>query len=245
MQTSIISWTKHTWNPVHGCSKVSAGCKNCYAEAISLRYGITDQPWTKQNESKNVLLKAHKLREPFSIKEPSFVFVNSMSDLFHSLIPNDYRRQIFDVMNKCSQHVFQVLTKRPEELVKWDYGWSENIWMGVSVENKKATERIDLLRQSAAKLKWISFEPLLEDVGTLNLTGIDWAVVGGESGQSFREMDHAWARSIRDQCVEQGVAFFFKQSSHRFTERGTSLIESDGRKTIWQQFPHQKTFSRK
>lgn len=237
MNNSIISWTKHTWNPVHGCSRVSAGCRNCYAERISLQKGFTKKPWTKQNEKDNILLKPHKLREPYSLKEPSFIFVNSMSDLFHPVIPDEYRRQIFDIMNDLPKHIFQVLTKRPELAIKWNYGWADNIWMGVSVENKKALGRIDLLRECSAKLKWISFEPLLEDLENVNLIDISWAVVGGESGPGFRPMDHKWARNIRNQCILQNVAFFFKQSSNFFTERGCELIEEDGTKTIWQQFP--------
>jgi len=237
MNKSIISWTKHTWNPVHGCSRVSEGCRNCYAERISLQKGFTKKPWTKPNEAENVLLKEHKLKEPYKLKEPTFIFVNSMSDLFHPVIPEDYRKRIFDVMNDNPQHVFQVLTKRPELAAEWDYGWADHIWMGVSVENKRALLRIDLLRECQAKIKWISFEPLLEDLGEINLENIAWAIVGGESGPDFRPMDHAWARNIRDACVSQEVAFFFKQSAHFFTERDTELLEEDGSKTIWRQMP--------
>lgn len=238
MNNSIISWTKHTWNPVHGCSHVSDGCKHCYAEKISIKYGFTKKPWTKQNEINNVLLKPHKLREPYKLKEPSFIFVNSMSDLFHELIPNDYRKQIFDIMNDLPQHTFQILTKRPKAATKWNYKWSDNIWMGVSVENKKSLYRIDELRKCNAKTKWISFEPLLESLGKINLTNINWVIVGGESGQRFRKMDHAWAREIRDQAIKHNIAFFFKQSSAFVTERGTRLEEIDGSKTIWNQMPH-------
>jgi len=237
MNNSIISWTKHTWNPVHGCSRVSDGCRNCYAERISLQKGFTKKPWTKPNEADNVLLKEHKLKEPYKLKEPSFIFVNSMSDLFHPIIPEDYRKRIFDIMNDLPQHVFQVLTKRPELAAQWEYGWADHIWMGTSVENKKALPRIDFLRECAAKIKWISFEPLLEELGEINLADISWAIVGGESGPGYRPMDHAWARNIRDICINQGVAFFFKQSAHFFTERGTELIEEDGTKTVWHQIP--------
>lgn len=237
MNETIISWTKRTWNPVHGCSRVSEGCRNCYAEAISQRYGYTTKPWTRANEKFNVRLQAHKLKEPYRLTEPSLIFVNSMSDLFHPVIPDEYRRRIFDVMNDLPQHTFQILTKRPELAAEWHYGWSTNVWMGVSVENRKALGRIDLLRRCEAKLKWVSFEPLLEDLGRINFAGISWCVVGGESGPAYRRMDHAWARAIRDQAVSAGVAFFFKQSAALVTERGTELVEADGSRSVWRQMP--------
>ena len=241
MQSTKIAWTNITWNPVHGCSKVSDGCLNCYAETLSLRRGWTRLPWTGENASENIQLKPKKLREPYRLKEPSRVFVNSMSDLWHPLIPDDYITQVFQVMNDLPQHVFQILTKRPRRAARWQGLWSDNVWMGTSVENRKTLFRIDQLRECRAKTLFLSLEPLLEDLGELNLDRIDWVIVGGESGSNYREMEHAWARDIRDQCVEKGVAFFFKQSAAYRTETGTELEEDDGTKTTWQQYPDTPT----
>jgi protein gp37 len=237
MNKSAISWTTVTWNPVHGCSRVSEGCRNCYAERLSLERGWTQKPWTGANASSNVSIKRHKLNEPLKLKEPSRIFVNSMSDLFHPLIPDDYIAEVFDVMNKCPHHVFQVLTKRPERAAKWTYGWATHIWMGTSVEEQRVTHRIDTLRTCAAHVKFISAEPLISPLDNANLSGFDWLIVGGESGDSFRPMPHAWARTIRDLCLAQGVAFFFKQSAARRTELGTSLLHEDGTFWTWHQFP--------
>lgn len=241
MNKSIISWTTVTWNPTHGCHKVSEGCRNCYAEKLSLKYGWTKKPWTAPNASENVLLKPHKLNDPLKVKEPSRIFVNSMSDLFHELVPDDYRRQIFDIMNRCPQHVFQILTKRPERAAAWDYGWSDNIWMGTSVESAKVAHRIDALRNCAAAVKFISAEPLIAPLGPVNLTGIDWVIVGGESGPDAirRNMPHAWARDVRNQCLSANVAFFFKQSAAYRTELGCALHHGDGTFWKWEQWPDQ------
>ena len=142
-----ISWTDVTWNPIHGCSRVSAGCDNCYAETLSRRMKLTQKAWTGENAKENVQLKPHKLREPYTEKEPYRIFVNSMSDLWHPLVPDAYITQIFDVMHECPQHTFQILTKRPRRAAKWQGHWSENIWQGVSVENQKTLHRIDTLRE--------------------------------------------------------------------------------------------------
>ena len=237
MRETKISWAKTTWNPVHGCSKVSPGCDRCYAENLSLRRGWTKKAWTGENAKENVQVKPHKLKEPYTWKEPCRAFVNSMSDLFHPLIPNDYLAQVFAVMNDLPQHVFQVLTKRPRHAARWQGPWTENIWMGTSIEDRKRLYRIDQLRGCPAQTRFLSLEPLLEDLGELNLTGIHWVIVGGESGKDYRPMRMDWVRNIRDQCVSAGVAFFFKQSAAPRTEMGTELIEADGRKTIWRQFP--------
>ena len=237
MRETKISWASTTWNPVHGCSKVSDGCLNCYAETLSLRYGWTKKEWTGENAKDNVMLKPHKLREPYTYKKPSRVFVNSMSDLWHPQVPDDYLAKIFAVIYDLPQHVFQVLTKRPRRAARWQGQWTENIWMGTSVENKKTLFRIDQLRECSAKVRFLSLEPLLEDLGEIDLTGIHWVIVGGESGSGYREMDHAWARAIRDQCQEKGVAFFFKQSAAYRTEMGTALEELDGTTSVWQQYP--------
>ena len=237
MQSTKISWADNTWNPVHGCSKVSAGCDNCYAETLSLRYGITKKAWTGENTDANIQLKPKKLRDPYKLKQPSRVFVNSMSDLFHPKIPVEYREQIFDVMRDCPQHIFQVLTKRPRGAARYAGEWTQNIWQGTSVENRATLHRINSLRECGAKVRFLSLEPLLEDLGELNLDGIHWVIVGGESGKGFRPMPHEWARSLRDQCVEKGVPFFFKQSAAYRTEMGTELEEVDGTAIKWQQFP--------
>lgn len=237
MNNTLISWADSTWNPVSGCSRVSAGCDNCYAESISLRFGWTKKPWVGENAAENVVIKPHKLKEPYKLKQASRVFVNSMSDMYHPQVPDDFISQIFEVMNYLPQHVFQILTKRPRRAAKWPGPWSENIWQGTSVENRKVLYRIDQLRECGAKTRFLSVEPLLEDLGELDLDGIHWVIVGGESGRGYRNMDHAWARDIRDQCVEKGVAFFFKQSAAYRTEMGTELEEADGSKTTWNQFP--------
>lgn len=237
MNATKISWTDATWNPVHGCSKVSAGCDNCYAETLSRRYGFTIKPWTTENAPENIQLKPHKLQEPYRLKAPSRVFVNSMSDLFHPKIPTEYRERVFDVMRDCQQHIFQVLTKRPRGAARYTGEWTPNIWQGTSIENRATLHRIDALRKTDAKVRFLSLEPLLEDLGDLDLTGIHWVIVGGESGKGFRPMPHEWARNIRDQCVDAGVAFFFKQSAAYRTEMGTLLEEADGTLTEWQQFP--------
>ena len=237
MNQSKISWTDKTWNPTSGCSKVSAGCENCYAETLSLRMKLTTKAWTGENASENVTIKPHKLKEPYALKQPSRVFVNSMSDIFHPIVPDAFIADVFQVMNDLPQHTFQILTKRPRRAAKWQGQWAENIWQGTSVENRKTLHRIDALRECRAKVKFLSLEPLLEPLGELDLTGIDWVIVGGESGKGFRPMSHAWAREIRDQCVAKGIAFFFKQSASYKNETGTQLIETDGSLTTWHQFP--------
>lgn len=236
--STLISWTKETWNPTTGCSKISAGCANCYAERISHRFNYTSKKWNEANAAENIVLHPERLNQPKRMKEGKRIFVNSMSDLFHPLVPDDFIRQVFDVMHDCPQHIFQVLTKRPERAAKWPGMWTENIWMGTSIENKAVIDRLDILRHCEAQTLFVSFEPLLEDLGLIDLSGIDWAIVGGESGPNFRRMDHAWARNIRNQCRKFGTAFFFKQSSHYYTERGTQLIEQDGTKSTYQEFPN-------
>lgn len=237
MNKSAISWTTVTWNPVHGCSMVSEGCRNCYAATLSLRRGWTKKPWIHANSDDNVMLKPHKLKEPLKLKEPSRIFVNSMSDLFHENVPDDYIRQVFDIMEECPHHVFQVLTKRPERARSWGYKWGDNVWMGTSVEDNRVKHRIDSIRECGAKVKFISAEPLIAPLTGIDLTGIDWLIVGGESGKGYRKMPHSWARDIRDACLKYDTAFFFKQSSAFRTEMGTSLRHEDGTFYQWQQFP--------
>lgn len=258
MQSTKISWAKVTWNPIHGCSKVGTECEFCYAESLSLRYNMTNAPWTRANAAQNVRLKPHKLREPLRLKEPSEVFVNSMSDLFHPLVPDAYIHQIFDVMEQCPQHTFQVLTKRPERAAKWSR-WLTNVHMGASIGIGQATKRLEFLRAckaNGAAIVWVSAEPLIGAWGNVDISGIDWVVVGGESGQHMakaermrfggdprsvqpRWLDMAWAREIRDLCVANGTAFYFKQDSGIRTEMRPWLIESDGSRWQWHQKPGQ------
>lgn len=225
MQQSNISWTDYTWNPTHGYSRASAGCENCHAERISRQYGHTEHPWTAEHAEETVSIRPEKLDEPYRLDEPARVFVNSMSDLFHSVVPDEFIRKVFATIRNCPHVVFQVLTKRPGRAAHMSIDWPENVWMGTSVEDARVTERLDLLRSCEAGTLFISFEPLIGPVGTVDLSGFDWAIVGGESGpdDDRREMDHAWARAIYRQCREQDVAFYFKQSSARKSETGTAL----------------------
>ncbi len=242
MGKTIIAWTQQTWNPTTGCSHASDGCRFCYAETLSLRFGRSTLPWTAAHAAENVVLHPERLRIPYGWRQPSRVFVNSMSDLFHERIPDAFLTQVFAVMADLPQHVFQILTKRPERAATWAGPWPPNIWMGATVEDRKQVRRIAVLRQCAAQTRFLSCEPLLEDLGELDLTGIHWVIAGGESGMHMprhreRWMDHAWARHLRDQCVAQDVAYFFKQSSGVRTEMGTQLQEEDGTLSTWQQYP--------
>lgn len=239
MNKTVIGWTGRTWNPVHGCSHVSSGCLHCYAERLSLQKGFTSLPWTARNAAANVGLKPHKLSEPAQLKEPTRVFVNSMSDLFHPLVPDDYIARVFDVMAEVDHHVYQILTKRPERAATWPGPWPAHVWMGTSVEDQRAADiRLDHLRRCSAQVRFLSVEPMLGPIDLAGrLDGIHWVIVGGESGPGFRPMPHAWARQVRDACLEARVAFFFKQSAAYRTELGTSLREEDGTFWAWQQFP--------
>lgn len=241
--TTKIRWTQtrladgtvipgQSWNPVTGCSRVSSGCKHCYAEQLSLRFGWTKKAWTARNAEINVQLHPERLHKPYTWKRPTRVFVNSMSDLFHPLVPDEFIAQIFAVMCDLPQHTFQVLTKRPERALLWPGPWAPNIWMGTSVEDRRAVHRIQALRGCGAEVKFLSIEPLLGPLGPIDLTDIDWVIVGGESGRSYRPMNHNWAREIRDACVEAGVAFFFKQDSGPRTEMRPWLDNM-----IWEQYP--------
>jgi protein gp37 len=210
-QTSI-EWTEQTWNPTVGCTKISPGCQNCYAENMARRLKAMGVNGYK-NGFKLTLLP-ERLSDPLERKKPTIYFVNSMSDLFHEKIPNAYIRQVFDVMRKAPQHTFQVLTKRAERLVEFfgNYQASTNAWFGVTVENKHhGVPRIDKLRQVKAHVRFLSIEPLLEDLGALNLSGIHWVIVGGESGPKARLMKPEWVMNVKRQCEEQNVSFFFKQ----------------------------------
>lgn len=208
---SHIEWTDATWNPVTGCTKISPGCKHCYAERLSKRLKAMGQ--SNYRNGFELTLQPQMLELPLHWKSPKRIFVNSMSDLFHKEVPTDYIKRVFDVMNRAHWHQYQVLTKRSERVLELDkeLPWATQIWMGVSVETEKYKARIDDLRKTAAHVKFLSLEPLLGSLGKLNLRGIDWAIVGGESGPGARPVDHDWVTDIRDQCIKTGVAFFFKQ----------------------------------
>jgi len=208
---SKIEWTESTWNPVTGCTKISSGCKNCYAQRMAKRLKAMGQ--ANYANGFNVTIQPHMLELPLRWKTPQMIFVNSMSDLFHEKVTDNFISQIFDVMNRAHWHIFQVLTKRSDRLLNLSplLNWAPNIWMGVTVENEDYTFRIDHLRKTEALTKFLSLEPLLGPLSDLNLKGIDWAIVGGESGPNARPMKKEWATDILHQCERQNVLFFFKQ----------------------------------
>ena len=211
MSKSKIEWTESTWNPVSGCTKVSRGCDNCYAERMAMRLKAMG---TRGYENGfEVTLHPHALEKPLNMKKPQVIFVNSMSDIFHDKIPDEFIFQIFDVMNRAHWHTFQVLTKRPKRLAKLadKLNWTDNIWMGVTVEANEYVGRVDYLRSSPAKVKFLSLEPLIDFVDKLDYTGIDWVIVGGESGFGARVMQKEWVEEIRIRCSEENIPFFFKQ----------------------------------
>lgn len=213
MAQSSIEWTEMTWNPVTGCTKISEGCKNCYAESFTRR--LKAMGVKKYEDGFHIHVHPDSLNEPYSWKKSKIVFVNSMSDLFHEKVPVDFIQQVFQVMKDNPQHVFQVLTKRADILLYYDkeglLNWSHNIWMGVSVENDWNKNRIDLLSKTGARTKFLSCEPLIGPINKMNLEFIDWVIVGGESGLNARPMKREWVIDIKEQCMDNGVAFFFKQ----------------------------------
>lgn len=214
MAKSSIEWTELTWNPVTGCSKVSAGCKFCYAEVMSKR--LQSMGLEKYKDGfKKVNVHPKTLRDPYNWKGSKMVFVNSMSDLFHPDVPLDFIQQVFEVMRSNPQHVFQILTKRADILHYYDeegwLNWTHNIWMGVSVEDSRVTNRIDLLSKTSARVKFLSCEPLIGPLPNLNLDKIDWVIVGGESGRKPRPMKKSWVVEIKQQCENLRTPFFFKQ----------------------------------
>ena len=218
---SKIEWTESTWNPVRGCTRVSEGCRFCYAERIAARFsgkGMAYEGLAKNTKAgprwtQKVVLVPELLNAPLKWKKPRRIFVNSMSDLFHEKVELSDIQEVFAVMEKADRHQFQVLTKRAERLLEFNskLPWSPNVWMGVSVEDKHVTDRIDALRQTDAHIKFLSLEPLLGALPNLELDGIDWVIVGGESGPGAREMKEKWVIDIRDQCADAKVDFFFKQ----------------------------------
>lgn len=238
---SAIEWTDATWNPVTGCSKVSPGCAHCYAEKLSLRFGHSVLPWTPANAEQNVVLHPERLGVPQSWRQARMVFVNSMSDMWHPLVPAEFIDQVFSVMKDADRHTYQILTKRPELMKQWFEGpgtrWAEvplhNVWLGTSIENDRWVGRADELRATPAAVRFISAEPLLGPLPSLDLTGIDWLIVGGESGSSHRRMDQAWVRDLKSKAEAAGTAFFFKQWGGRTPKAGGRHL--DGR--TWDEYP--------
>lgn len=230
---SAIEWTETTWNPLTGCTKISPGCKHCYAERMSLRLQAMGQ--ANYANGFKLTLHEHMLDIPLRWRKPRVVFVNSMSDLFHKDVPEDFILRAFDVMRRACWHVFQVLTKRSDRLLELSakIDWPQNVWMGVSVERADYTFRMDDLRRVAARVRFLSLEPLLGPLEDLNLSGIEWVIVGGESGPGARPLRAAWVTNIRDQCLAARVPFFFKQWGGVFKSRGGRTLE--GR--TWDEMP--------
>lgn len=248
--SSRIEWTEATWNPVAGCSILSPGCTNCYAMRMAARLeamgmekyaGLTRKSGGRAKWTGKIKLDEASLELPKKWKRGRLIFVNSMSDLFHTDVPAAFVERVFRAMADAPQHTFQVLTKRPERLVELSarLPWPAHVWMGVSVENADYVERIDLLRRSGARVKFLSLEPLLGPLDDLDLTGIHWVIAGGESGPGCRPVEKAWVRSIRDQCKEAGVAFHFKQWGGINKKRAGRRL--DGR--TWDQLPAQPTMA--
>jgi len=235
MAKSSIEWTEMTWNPTTGCDKLSAGCKFCYAEVMSKRLHAMGVEKYKNNFK--ITVHEEELRTPYSWKKPRVVFVNSMSDLFHKDVPIHFIRRAFEVMKDNPQHIFQVLTKRADILRHYDregwLEWTPNIWMGVSVENSKVISRIDRLRETGAKVKFLSCEPLIGRLSNLKLAGIDWVIVGGESGRKLRPVKEEWVTDIRNQCLDANVAFFFKQWGGTNKKKTGRLLEGK----TWDEMP--------
>ena len=233
MSQSTIEWTESTWNPVTGCDDASPGCLNCYARRMARRLAAMGA--YNYRNGFEVTLQPQMLDRPLGWKKPQRIFVNSMSDLFHVEVPTDYIHKVFDTMKAAHWHQFQVLTKRSGRLFKLsrELPWPDNVWMGVSVENADYVRRIDHLRRSDAFVKFLSLEPLIGPLPRLDLAGIDWVIVGGESGPGARPMDAGWVRDIRDQCVDVGVAFFFKQWGGVFKKK--TGRELDAR--TWDEYP--------
>lgn len=230
---SAIEWTESTWNPLTGCTKISPGCQHCYAERMAKRLRAMGQP--NYANGFRLTLHEHVLAAPLGWKKPQMIFVNSMSDLFHRDVPLAFVLRVFDVMRQAHWHTFQVLTKRSERLLALDdaIDWPANVWMGVSVERQDYAFRIDHLRATHAQIKFLSLEPLLGPLPALNLNGIDWVILGGESGPGARPLDPVWVTEVRDQCLAAGVPFFFKQWGGVRKKRAGRMLE--GR--TWDEMP--------
>lgn len=234
--SSKIEWTESTWNPVTGCTKCSAGCEHCYAATLAHRLKAMGN--IRYTNGFNVTIHKDLFTRPLEWKKPRMIFVNSMSDLFHNDVPDADIIEIFTTMSKAYWHTFQVLTKRPDRLVELSpqIDWTSNIWMGVSIENKAALDRCEKLKQCGAQIKFVSAEPLLESIGTINLEGIDWLIVGGESGGGCRPLKREWVIELRDLAVANNTAFFFKQwGGFHHNQAGSEL---DGK--LYKAYPAKK-----
>lgn len=233
MALSKIEWTEASWNPVTGCDKISAGCKNCYAERMAMRLKAMGNP--NYADGFKVTLQPQMLDVPQRWSTSKTIFVNSMSDLFHEDVPLDYIKKVFEVMRLCPHHTFQVLTKRSDRMCELapQLRWAHNIWMGVSVENIDCTFRIDHLRNVSAAVRFLSCEPLLGPLDNLNLDNITWVIAGGESGPKARPMEKTWASSLRDQCVARDIPFFFKQWGGVNRKKTGRVLEGK----IWDEMP--------
>ena len=239
---SAIEWTDATWNPVTGCTKISRGCDNCYAERFAERFrGVPGHPF---ETGFDLTLRPERLAKPLAWKWPRTIFVNSMSDLFHKEVPRPFIDGVFDTMERADWHIFQVLTKRSSPMSRYlqsRYGTGKapaHIWCGVSVEDAPAKSRITHLRAAPASIRFLSLEPLIGPLGRLELGGIDWVIVGGESGPGSRPIDADWVRGIRDQCLAQGAAFFFKQWGGMRPKSGGRMLDS----REWSEYPHRREF---
>jgi protein gp37 len=237
-----IEWTEQTWNPTAGCTKISAGCKNCYAETMAIRLKAIGVRGYENGFQFSIV--PERLNEPLKRKKPTVYFVNSMSDLFHQDMPSDYLDKIFEVIRKTPHHTYQILTKRADKMFEYFYDKiiPDNIWLGVTVENKKeGLPRIDYLKQLKASVLFLSVEPLLEDLGEINLTNIDWVIVGGESGPKARPMEKEWVVNIKKQCKENNIAFFFKQWGTWGADKVKRNKKLNGKELdgkIWQEYPN-------
>ena len=231
--SSAIEWTEATWNPVTGCTRISHGCKNCYADRMAQR--LRAMGVAKYRNGFEVTVHPQVVEEPLRWKKPRLVFVNSMSDLFHEAVPTGFVQAVFEVMNRAERHTFQVLTKRPARAAALDgkLAWGPNIWLGVSIESARWLERLASLRETAAATRFLSLEPLLGPLDELDLTGVDWVIAGGESGPGAREVRADWVRGIRDNCLRWEVPFFFKQWGGVFKKRNGRVL--DGR--TWDEMP--------
>jgi protein gp37 len=234
--SSKIEWTEATWNPVTGCTKVSEGCRYCYAEKLALRLKAMNNP--RYLNGFDIVLHDDALREPLKWHKSKMIFVNSMSDLFHEKIPITFIEKVFKIIRISNHHIFQILTKRSERLMELAplLNWPDNLWMGVTVEMEELTYRISHLKKTPAKVKFISFEPLLNNIETLDLKGIDWVIVGGESGPKSRIMEKEWVVNIKDRALNDDVAFFFKQWGGKNKKKAGRLL--DGK--TWSQIPQFK-----
>lgn len=241
-QVSRIEWTEATWNPTVGCTKISSGCKHCYAEAMAVRLQAMGTSGYENGFKLTVL--PDRLDEPLRRKKPTTYFVNSMSDIFHKSIPDDYIDQVFSVISRCPHHIFQVLTKRAERMSLYfrSRPVPRNAWLGVTVEDRKhGVARINKLREIDATIRFLSVEPLIEDIGDVDLSSIHWVIVGGESGPRARPMKPEWVENIRQQCVEADAAFFFKQWGGWGADGVKRAKKQNGREfngRTWDQMPH-------